>query len=192
MPPQWLIYVATTDADASAIKCAELNGTVIVQPFDVSSLGRMAVLRDPTGGVFAVWQAKSHAGLGIVHARGALCWADLSTPAPETAAPFYSSLFGWQMVRSEHDSSGYLHIKNGETFIGGIPPTSFRNPTVPCHWLIYFLVDDCDTTANRAVSLGASFRVPPFSMKGVGRIAIIADPQGAVFAIFQQERPVNA
>jgi predicted enzyme related to lactoylglutathione lyase len=65
---------------------------------------------------------------------GTLCWADLNTPDPAHAGKFHASLFGWKLEKSTHDSSGYLHIKNGEQFIGGIPPTE-PGTAGPPHWL---------------------------------------------------------
>jgi hypothetical protein len=88
----------------------------------------------------------------------------------------------------EHDTSGYLHIKNGDKFIGGIPPAAHRNPNAPPHWLLYFFVEDCDASAAKAKELGAKLHMEPMTMEGVGRMAIVADPQGAVFALFQPMR----
>ena len=91
-------------------------------------------------------------------------------------------------MRDEKDPSGYLHIKNGEQFIGGVPPSKHRQPGVPPHWLPYFMVDDVDAVANKAKQAGAKFCVPPTSMENVGRLAVIADPQNATFAIFKSAR----
>jgi hypothetical protein len=112
----------------------------------------------------------------------------LSTPDPQQAGKFYSSLLGWQIVTDEHDPSGYLHIKNGENFIGGIPPANRRHPQAPPHWLIYFQVADCEAAAAKAAQLGAKLLMPPRLMEKVGTIGIVADPQGAVFAIFKSAR----
>jgi hypothetical protein len=59
---------------------------------------------------------------------------------------------------------------------------------VPPHWLAYFLVDDVDATANKAKEMGANLCMPPMTMEGVGRMSIIGDPQGAMFAIFKSAR----
>jgi predicted enzyme related to lactoylglutathione lyase len=88
----------------------------------------------------------------------------------------------------ENDPSGYLHIKNGEHFIGGIPPAAQRQPGEATYWLAYFQVDDVDTTAKKAEGMGAKLYLPPMSMEGVGRMSVMADPQGAVFAIFKSAR----
>ena len=159
---------------------------MLAPPFDVYDVGRMAVLQDPTGAVFSIWEPKKSKGAGITGADGTLCWADLSTPDPARASRFYSSLFGWKMMAGEKDPSDYLHIVNGEEFIGGIPPATHRNPKIPPHWLAYFLVSDCDQTAAKVKRLGGTIHVAPMTMEDVGRWAVVADPQGAVFAIFQQ------
>src|ERR1051325_10557080 len=140
VPPHWVIYVAVESADETAAKAAAAGGKVIAGPFDVYDFGRMAVLQDPTGAHISIWQAKMHSGVGITGVPGTFCWADLSTPNPDGAKAFYESVFGWQIAPGEHDTSGYLHIKNGEQFIGGVPPAQHRNPNAPPHWLIYILV----------------------------------------------------
>lgn len=188
VPPHWMIYVAVESAEGTARRAGEIGGNVFAPAFDVFDIGRMAVLADPTGAVFSVWQAAKHIGSGITGVDGTVCWADLSTPDPEKAAQFYRDLFGWQLVKDEKDSSGYLHIKNGQEFIGGIPPAAQRHAAAPPHWLLYFLASDCDASARKAQELGGAFLLPPQSVPSVGRMAIVKDPQGAVFALFQPER----
>jgi predicted enzyme related to lactoylglutathione lyase len=188
VPPHWMLYILVESADSSAAKATQLGGKVIAGPFDVMDFGRMAVIQDPTGAYFCLWQAKHNTGNGIAGVHGTLCWADLSTPDARTAEAFYSGLFGWQFTRDEKDTSGYLHIKNGEHFIGGVPPAAYRQPGVPPHWLAYFQVDDVDVAANKAKDMGAKLCLPPMSMEGVGRFSVVADPQGAVFAVFKSAR----
>jgi predicted enzyme related to lactoylglutathione lyase len=185
VPPNWMIYVATASADQSVARAAELGGKIIAPAFDVFDFGRMAVLQDPTGALFSIWEAKQHHGMGIAGEPGTFCWADLSTADVDTAKRFYEGLFGWQIAPGEKDTSGYLHIKNGDNFIGGIPPSKFRDPNVPPHWMIYIMVSDCDSTAAKAKELGGAIHMPPSTMENVGRMSILADPQGAVFALFQ-------
>lgn len=188
IPPYWMIYITVENADAAAAKAQQLGGTAFGPAFDVMDAGRMAVIQDPTGAVFCVWQAKKNAGIGIAGVNGTLCWADLSTPDVKRATDFYTGLFGWQIAADPKDPSGYMHIKNGEHFIGGIPPAAHRQPGMPAHWLAYFMVDDVDATANKATAMEAKLLLPPKTMEGVGRMSFIADPQGAVFAIFKSAR----
>jgi len=186
VPPHWMLYIAVANTDATAAKAQQLGGKVLAPPFDVMDAGRMAVVQDPTGATFCVWQPKNDPGIGIAQVAGTLCWADLSTSDVKRAAAFYSGLFGWQLTTDPKDPSGYLHIKNGEHFIGGIPPALYYK--LPPHWLAYFQVEDVDATASKAKQMGANLYLPPKTMEGVGRFSVIADPQGAVFAIFKSAR----
>jgi len=185
VPAHWMLYVAVESADETANRAAQLGGKVVCPAFDVFDVGRMAVLQDPTGATFSVWQTKKHAGIGIAGENATLCWADLTTPDPARAGKFYSDLFGWKMMKDEHDEHGYVHIVNGEDFIGGIPPTNPRTVHLPPHWLAYFAVGDCDASAVKAKQLGARFYMEPMTMENVGRFGVLADPQGAAFSIFQ-------
>jgi predicted enzyme related to lactoylglutathione lyase len=189
IPPNWLVYVSTDSADMSAARATTLGGTILAPPFDVSDFGRMAVVRDPTGATFAIWQPKKNQGTGVTDLPGTACWADLSTHDQAAAAAFYSRLFGWQMVKGKDMTSAqpgdYYHIVCGSDFIGGVPPASNRDPNAPPHWLLYFAVDDCDDAVSRARKLGARVYVEPMTIGNTGRLSVLADPQGAVFAVFE-------
>ena len=184
--PHWALYIAVQDADASARRAAELGGKVLAAAFDVGDAGRMAVLQDPSGAAFSIWQPNINPGIGIAGVPGTLCWADLNTSSRDRAAQFYSDLFGWQIMKEDEDPAhDYWHIKNGEEFIGGIPPVVHLHPGTPAHWLAYFNVSDCDLTAGEAKKFGATVYMPPTDFEDVGRISVIADPQGATFAVFK-------
>lgn len=187
VPPNWMIYVAVENADQSVAKGAQAGGTVHAPAFDVMDVGRMAILQDPTGAVFSLWQPRSNTGIGIT-GDNTFCWADLSTPDPEHAGRFYSGLFGWQLSKDEKDPSGYIHIKNGEHFIGGIPPAQHRNANAPAHWLVYFQVADVEATTAKVGQLGGKVLMPPRKMENVGTWSVVADPQGAVFSLFKSGR----
>jgi predicted enzyme related to lactoylglutathione lyase len=186
VPPHWMIYIAVENADAAAQKAGSLGAQVILPPFDVMEAGRMAVITDPTGAIVSLWQAKQNTGIGVRDEEGAFCWADLNTPDPARASEFYSALLGWEMVKDPKDPSGYTHIKNGNDFIGGMPPQ--MPPGAPPHWLPYFQTSNCDATVNSAKELGAKICFGPESMENVGRFAVVGDPQGAAFAVFQSAR----
>ena len=191
VPPHWGLYVAVESADKSAARAASLGGKVLAPAFDVFDAGRMAVLQDPTGAAVSLWQPKRNTGLGIAGVPGTLCWADLMTPDPQRASQFYSGLFGWKLEKGK-DGGPYLHIKNGEHFIGGVPPAGSAGPGVPPHWSLYFLVADCDASTAKAKSLGAKVYMPPTTMEGVGRWSVVADPQGATFSLFQPAERAEA
>lgn len=187
VPSHWMLYVAVDSAETTAKKVEGLGGKVLVPPFDVETFGKMAVIQDPTGPVFSIWEPKGNKGTGIAGVGGTLCWADLSSPDPTRASKFYSELFGWKMTSDTDDNSasGYQHIQNGEDFIGGILPNTESDSKIPPHWLPYFMVANCDMSAAKAKELGAGFLLQPTTVENVGRMAVIADPQMAVFAVFQ-------
>jgi predicted enzyme related to lactoylglutathione lyase len=185
MPPNWLLYVSVQDVNESLSKAGRLGANILVEGLDVAELGRLGILQDPTGAMIALWQAKSHSGTGVIGENGTLCWADLSTPDPQAAARFYSELFGWKIEQSSFDPSDYLHIRNGEHHIGGIPPARYRTQGSPPHWLAYFEIANCDAITDQAKQLGARPYMEPMTMENVGRWSVLADPQGAVFAAFQ-------
>jgi hypothetical protein len=191
VPPHWMLYIAVDNADQAAKRAADLGATILAQPFDVMDVGRMSVVQDPTGAVFCVWQAKKHSGIGAKNTDGAFCWADLNTRDVAKASDFYTKLFGWKLEKGEHDPSDYLHIKNGEEYIGGVPTSNDLPPNVPPHWLLYFETANCDRTVDKAKQGGAKVIFGPMSMENVGRFAVLSDPQGAVFSVFQSARKAN-
>lgn len=184
VPPHWMIYVATADADATARRAAELGGKVAAGPFDVMDYGRMAVLLDPTGAALSVWQAKTHHGIGIHNQPGAFCWGQLNTSDTAKAETFYTALFGWGAKTGSDAAMTYTEWLQGGAPIGGMMALP-KGAQGPPHWLAYFAVADCDATAARAASLGAKTYVPPTDIAGVGRFAVFSDPQGATFAIYR-------
>jgi predicted enzyme related to lactoylglutathione lyase len=188
IPPHWGIYIATANTDDTTAKAAAAGGAVLKGPFDVFDVGRMSVVKDPTGAVFQIWQEKRPNANSIAGVPGTVCWADLNTRDVESAAKFYKAVFGWEIAPGEHDTSGYLHIKNGEQFIGGMPPAHMMPPNVPPHWLLYYLVEDCDKSTARLTELGGRVLMPPMTLEKVGRFSVVADPQGAVFSLFMPER----
>lgn len=187
VPPHWMLYIAVENADAAANRAAQLGAQVLAPAFDVMDLGRMAVIQDPTGAIFSVWQAKKQAGTEITGVPGTLCWCDLNTRDQAHARKFYSDLFGWKTTDDTDDNppSGYVHIQNGDEFIGGILPPAYVPPHVPPHWMPYFLVANCDASFAKAKQLGAKAYMEPKTLEEAGRFAILADPQGAGFAIFE-------
>lgn len=188
IPPNWKLYIATANADETAKKAGELGAKVIDSPFDIMDRGRAAVFHDPCGAPFQVWQPNKRTGLGVIGDPGSFCWADLITSDQARAKTFYESLFGWKLTPGQDKESGYLHIVNGEKYIGGVPPTRQNSGSEPPHWLIYFAAADVDKSFQRAKEMGARILLRPMDFEGVGRMAMLADPQGAVFALFREAR----
>jgi predicted enzyme related to lactoylglutathione lyase len=185
VPPHWNLYVAVEDADATAARAVELGGKVPAGVFDVFTNGRMAVVIDPTGAAFCLWQPKQTQGIGVMGENNSYVWADLSTDNRMAAKQFYEGLFGWNIFPGKgKDESTYLHISAGQQSFAGILPESYRNPHAPPHWSPYFMVADADASTAKAKELGGAVYAPPMEAGEGLRIAVLADPQGAVFTLF--------
>jgi predicted enzyme related to lactoylglutathione lyase len=185
VPPHWMIYIKVDSADRSASRAVQLGAQQIVPPSDIPNVGRFAVFQDPTGAPISIFQSGQHAGMKVFGNVGALCWADLNTSDAEKASRFYADWLGWTY---DMGKDGYRHIINGtskDSMIGGIPPRMHAPPGTPSHWMSYFHVTDCKAAAARAGQLGASTLMPADLMADVGTISVLADPQGAVFALYQ-------
>ena len=180
-PTNWLSYVAVESADDSAKTAKDLDANLIAEPFDVMDVGRMAVVQDPQGAIFALWQAKQHIGAGVRDEVNTLCWNELMTTDIEAARTFYQSLFDWTLKISP----GYTEAHVGERAVGGLMQIAPEMEGMPPHWQPYFAVDDCDGTLRKAQSLGVKNHFGPMDIDKVGRFAVIEDPQGATFAVIQ-------
>lgn len=182
VPPHWNVYFATADVDVSAARVSELGGTLVQPPFDVMDVGRMAICKDPGGAVFSLWQARSHRGAAVLNENNAVCWSELATWDTARAREFYVGLFGWQ-TKGAVNMATYIEFSAGGQARGGLLPMDEQWRGMPSHWGIYFQVQDCDAAVTQAQALGAAVRYGPFSAPGIGRLALLADPQGAGFSL---------
>jgi uncharacterized protein len=186
-PPHWNSYVSVASVDESTRKAQQLGAKVLAQPFDVMDAGRMAVLQDPTGAVFQIWEPKRSIGARILSEPGALCWTELTTTDTKAAEAFYTQLFGWS---PKHSAAGaameYTEFSvNGTPSIGMMPKPPQMPAHIPSFWMPYFQVSNVDASASKAKELGGKLFLGPQDIPNAGRFAIVTDPQGAVFALFQ-------
>jgi predicted enzyme related to lactoylglutathione lyase len=178
----WLSYITVDDVDAVAARVGELGGTVHAEPFDVVEAGRMAVVQDPTGAVFALWQPRDSIGASIVNAHGALSLNQLNTTDPKRVQEFYEQLFGWRTESVQGGAQPYWGIYNGERLNGGMMQLP-ADIGAPSHWLVYFGIDDIDRAAERIEASGGTIMVPKTDVPG-GTFLVAKDPQGAAFGVF--------
>lgn len=185
-PPAWSMYVATTDAGATARAVREAGGQVVVEPIDVMQAGRMAVFMDPAGAFFSVWQRGETRGAELVNDIGAFSWNELNTRDIDAAKPFYKAVFGWDSATNPMPNGGsYTTWKvDGRDVAGGFEMTDQIPANVPPHWLTYFSVANCDSAVTQVQELGGTVLVPPMDID-IGHFAVVTDPQGAAFAVFQ-------
>lgn len=181
-PPAWNSYVTVDGADAAAAAAEENGGTLAAEPFDVMDAGRMAVIQDPTGAFFSVWEPGDSIGAELVNEPGALTLNQLNTSDPERAQEFYTGLFGWRFETMAEGDEPYWGIYKGDRVNGGMMPLP-PDQGMPPHWLVYFGSESVDDDAGRIGELGGTVMLAPMPIPG-GRILVAQDPQGAVFALF--------
>jgi uncharacterized protein len=194
--PAWNTYIWAESADDTVFKVIDAGGSVVSEPFDRLDVARVALVADPAGAVFGVWQPGEHRGARLVNEPGAWSMSQLNTRDPEGAKAFYGRVFGWET--DEFDmGGGLITLWRLPGYVGGepeqpvsrevvgvmVPMSGDRSPEdVSAYWSVDFWVDDVDAAADKAAALAGEVKMWPFHTS-VGRTAILADPQGAVFSV---------
>jgi predicted enzyme related to lactoylglutathione lyase len=209
----WRTYFWVDSADETAAKVRDAGGDVVAEPVDVEpDAGRTAVLTDPEGAEFRIWQARQNKGAQLVNEPGSLNLNGLNTRDTKGAKSFYGSVFGWRTLLLDGGPEmwtlpgfgDFLERYNPELrtqmaqagapegfedVVASINPIPDDQPDTPAHWSVTFAVADADATAAKATELGGRVIVPPFDAPWV-RMTVIGDPQGATF-IASQFAPEN-
>jgi uncharacterized protein len=199
----WNTYIWVDSADAVAAKVRDAGGGVAVEPFDFADAGRTAVVSDPEGATFCVWEARKHKGARLVNDPGSLNFNALNTRNVEAAKSFYGSVFGWRtfamgdglemwtldgygdFIERHHPGLRGRWAEAGappgfEDVVATLNPIGQDQPETPAHWSVTFAVEDADGAGAKAAELGGTVIVPPFDAPWV-RMTVLADPQGATF-----------
>lgn len=184
-PPAWTLYLATDDVDATAAAVTEAGGSVLAPPFDVMEQGRMAVVADPTGAVFGLWQAGASIGSAVVNEPGGLVWEDLRSTDPDAARAFYAAVFGFRFQAVEGAPEGYttFSLEDGVP-LGGMGGMMGGPPGALSHWVPYVAVSDVET-ASAAITRGGGSVLHGPDDTPWGRLALVADPTGASLCVMQ-------
>ncbi|MFE5396033.1 VOC family protein [Streptomyces sp. NPDC056568] len=189
-PPSWTVYFQSHDAAAAAEASERARGGVLVRPTDVRDQGTAAVLTDRGGARFGLWQPGRLGGLGVAGETGALCWVELYTADVAAAAAYYRAVLGLETSAVRFPGAGTYTCVNPagegeESMFGGVVPLAGDPVETDAHWLPYFAVDDADAAVARAGRLGGAVRMAATDIEGVGRLARLADPYGARFAVLR-------
>ena len=194
-PPSWTVYFESLDAEGTTKAAEQAGGTVVLPPMDVTGEGHMAIIADRAGVPFGLWQPGRTRGIGVASDPGSLCWLELYTPDVAAAAAFYNSVFGWETSSAPFPGGTYTCVNPAgaeeSDMFGGVVPLA-DDPTEAesgAYWLPYFEVTDTDATVALAQESGGTVRMPATDMEGVGRIAKLADPYGARFAVIKSAPP---
>ncbi|GGO84623.1 VOC family protein [Wenjunlia tyrosinilytica] len=184
----WTTYLASADADGTARSVTDNGGVVLMPPTEVPAMGRMLIAADPAGAAFGVWQALEFFGSRVVNEPGSLVWSELNTTDPEAAAAFYPRAIGIGVAPME-GIPGYHGLDVNGRVVGGMQQIGDDFPPgTPPHWLPYFSVGGTDATVDTLVKAGGGTIRPAFDMPA-GRMAVVHDQQGAVFAIIDATGP---
>ena len=181
VPPAWNSHVTVESADQTAARAGELGGTVHAPPFDVFDAGRMAVITDPQGAFFEIWQPNRHIGASLVNGHGLLCWNELHVPDIDGAVKFYTDLFGWGTESMDMGGAPYVVVGGNGQGNGGIIAPQMGEPP---GWVVYFGTDDIDASLAKVSELDGTIVQPPTDIGDGNRIAAAQDPQGAYFALY--------
>ena len=187
VPPNWKVYLAVDDCDATAARAEAEGGKVLKAPADIPGTGRFAVLADPQGARFGILQP---APMENPPERGAFeqgsaghgNWIELMSPDPQAALDFYGRLFGWagDGMRSIGEMGSYQLFAREGAQIGGMMGLG---PAPMPHWLPYFGVEDVGVALETVTTRGGSVTYGPAEVPGPALIAVLRDPQGAHFAV---------
>jgi uncharacterized protein len=187
--PSWITHMRTDSAAATADATRGAGGTVVVEPFDVPPVGRMAVLDDPAGARFCAWEGDGREGAQLVNAPSAWSMSALHTPDPARAQDFYGTVFGW-----EPEPFGPITMFRRPGYVGGEPDQPVPRDVVAtmfpgddaAHWRPDFWIADVDGAAATVDERGGRVVEPPEEFQGAPfKSAVVADPYGAGFSLSQ-------
>jgi predicted enzyme related to lactoylglutathione lyase len=184
-PPHWLTHIGTDDLDQT-IADAEANGGTVLSPArQMDQVGRFAPIRDPQGGVFMAYEPANAEPMLGPPTVGHASWNELSTTDQSGGLAFYQKLFGWNKGDAvDMGPDGlYQMFDAGQWPIGGIFPIGDK--PMPTGWTPYFKVGDLDAAVERARARGGTILAEPMEVPGGDRVAVCADPQGAVFGMHE-------
>ena len=178
----FLSHLGVADAKATAAQVQKLGGKVHKGPLKIGEFGTMAIVADPHGGVFALWQpAKSEEQPAPT--TNTFCWNELMSSDAAASVAFYSAVGGFSAKAQDMPGMGTYNVLES----GGQPRAGImqKKGEQPHAWLPYVQVASADKTADKAKKLGGQVIVPPTDIPSVGRFAILLDNQGAAIGILQ-------
>lgn len=182
--PHWTPYVCVYDVDASTRQAADLGGAVVAGPAEVPNVGCWALLADPHGTTFGIYEpdhpSPAPAGAGP---RGEFSWHELATSDYKSAFAFYQALFGWEKT-SESDMGPmgiyFMFGQRGRAY-GGMFNRSGDGDSP--RWLSYISVADVNPAAVAVTLHGGTIVNGPIEVPNGDWIAVARDPQGGAFAL---------
>ncbi len=184
--PAWLTFMAVRDVDAAAATAVKEGAKVLFEPHTVPNRGRQAVFQDPQGAVFAVLASSSGDPPDVLADPGEWIWSSLITRDPDTDAAFYQSLFDYEVFDlPAAEGAQHLLLATDNYARASANTLPANRPDVHPRWLNYVRVEDTEKTVAKLVTLGGRVLVAPHVDRHGGKIAVVADPQGAPFGLLE-------
>jgi predicted enzyme related to lactoylglutathione lyase len=185
----WLGFIAVTDVDGAEKNAVAHGAKLLKEPRTYAQRGRQAVLADPEGAVFAMLASSSGDPADELADPGEWIWSSVHVNDPDKEAAFYQTVFGYDVFDADSDAKSDSVILSSDDFarasVNALPKDmDTTHPRHP-HWLNFVRVTDADSAAAKAVALGGRVLLQPRPDKHGGKLAIIADPAGAVFGVME-------
>ena len=190
-PAHWLGHVQVDDLDAAMQRAKNQKAQFPMGAMEVPTVGRMAVMIDPQGCAVSLFKpAGDSPELPKADRHGMVGWAELVAADPKAAQAFYSEVVGWKWRSGPfQDQMEYYLFGTGQEGgdAGGMMP---KPPEMPVSaWSYYFTTKDIDASVAKVKELGGTVQGEPFHVPTVGKLAIVAAPDGSMFGIAQWEMP---
>jgi hypothetical protein len=184
--PAWLTFIAVGDVDTATRTAVEHGAKVVHEPRTFAPRGRQATFTDPEGAAFAVLASSSGDPGDFLAAPGEWIWSSLLAGDPSAEAAFYQTLFGYDVFDLPTDDGLEHEILSTDDYarasVNHFPKDSSRRRT---HWINYVRVVDASDAAAKAVSLGGRMVVEPHVDRYGGKLALVADPAGALVGLME-------
>lgn len=182
-PSQWMSYLLVDDLEVATAKAQHLGGQILKADITIATFGKMSVVEDPSGAVFALWQSL-RGETEEPRGHGSVCWNELLTNDVEKAKNFYTQLVGWNHLPRRIGGLDYHLFRKNEKEVCGMLGLD-QKAEQGSVWRVYFTVDDCDEAARKVEELGGKVVQEPSDLEGVGRCALVRDPGGGIFGLLQ-------
>ncbi len=192
MPTVWTVYFATPDLAALTERVRQEGGQLVTGPVPVGTQGMLALVADPEGAVFGLWEGGACAGFEKWRETDSVVWTEVYAREETVVDAFYERVLGFGALDLLDGGAGVRMWSPAgseptpDTVIGCRRRVSDVFPAeMPPHFLVHFGVADCEAAVAAVTRLGGRVRVDPFEVP-YGRMAVVSDNQGAEFAVLQR------
>jgi len=182
MPSFWMSYIHVPDIHQAVARAKEKNGIIEVPPTDFQGQGQVALIRDPSGAGFTVWQGDDLGGKDTQGIHGRMIQNELYVSDANLVIDFYQYVFGWTFTLDDRQNANRYTIHNADQKIIAaleVIPNEIKGKAE--FWAVYFTVKDMETAHINIQKHGGSIITQMDS--GQDKLSLVSDPSGAVFML---------